>query len=623
MAIAALRVKENAAAQAVEKLNAKRAELAAVLTLNEKLPMWQANCTRIVAVADSEKASQESLELLRIEARDHSSQAAVFAEEEARLARQISEVDQGHSELKALLSQLQGHVQSGTCPLCGEDHGSKEMLIRRIQSHVTVDRASSARVELSKLKEKARQFFERLAENKQKQKTIEENLASLAEERTKLAGEIESFESSAANVGVVMATSGPTAVEQLKVRHDGLQREIDSLSLLAQETGSAPQDARILSTDTRSLIAAQTTTIIDTKAALARLQEEISILRSDERLTELLLDIDPAKLAEVQQANSQYIADLSAEVMKGQTEASQAKTQESVLRQEVTSVKEQLQSLRMQLVKLQGRLTEITGRLKESNLPPDTTEDVLSRIITEHARTQAQLLALRDSASNLELAIDAATTAAALTRLRENIRNKEKAVANAVKKRDQHEPWLKYFEQLVRLVHSQQNTAIANFAKDYGPRTSIIQRRLRAVYGFDEVEIRSRESAITVRVKRYGEELRPTDYFSQSQQQTLLLGLFLTACSSQNWSAFSPIFLDDPVTHFDDLNTYAFLDLIVGLLESGIGKRQFIISTCDEKLLQLAQQKFRHLEGRAKFYRFSEIGAEGPVVAEIPSWQGG
>lgn len=153
--------------------------------------------------------------------------------------------------------------------------------------------------------------------------------------------------------------------------------------------------------------------------------------------------------------------------------------------------------------------------------------------------------------------------------------------------------------------------------KPYGPRTSTIQRRLRSVYGFDDIEIHSKDSSIEVRVKRNGEELRPTDYFSQSQQQTLLLGLFLTACISQTWSGFSPIFMDDPVTHFDDLNTYAFLDLIVGLLESDSGKRQFIVSTCDEKLLQLAMQKFSHLGDRAIFYRFEAIGPDGPIVDKI------
>lgn len=199
----------------------------------------------------------------------------------------------------------------------------------------------------------------------------------------------------------------------------------------------------------------------------------------------------------------------------------------------------------------------------------------------------------------------------------EVIRSSTFRLAGATHRRDEHQPWIKYFEDVSSLTSSQQNDAVANFTLEYGPRTSVIQRRLRSVYGFDNIDIQSSDSAIRVRVLRRGEELRPTDYFSQSQQQTLFLGLFLTACISQTWSAFSPVFLDDPVTHFDDLNTYAFLDLIVGLLESSVGRHQFIISTCDEELLQLAQQKCRHLGARAKFYRFSAIGSDGPVVDEI------
>jgi exonuclease SbcC len=80
--------------------------------------------------------------------------------------------------------------------------------------------------------------------------------------------------------------------------------------------------------------------------------------------------------------------------------------------------------------------------------------------------------------------------------------------------------------------------------------------------------------------------------------------------------------MDDPVTHFDDLNTYAFLDLIVGFVESEPGNRQFIISTCDERFLQLARQKFRHLGERSTFYKFSAIGADGPVVEEIKAIKG-
>ena len=178
-----------------------------------------------------------------------------------------------------------------------------------------------------------------------------------------------------------------------------------------------------------------------------------------------------------------------------------------------------------------------------------------------------------------------------------------------------YEWWLGYVEELQRLLSSEQDKAVSRFTEEYGPRTSAIQRRLRSVYGFDDVEIRSEESKISVRVSRQGARLRPTDYFSQSQQQTLLLGLFLTAAVSQTWSTMAPIFLDDPVTHFDDLNTYAFLDLIDGLLnDREAGGRQFVISTCDEKLLRLARQKFAYRKDRARFHTFKGIGDEGPIV---------
>jgi exonuclease SbcC len=151
----------------------------------------------------------------------------------------------------------------------------------------------------------------------------------------------------------------------------------------------------------------------------------------------------------------------------------------------------------------------------------------------------------------------------------------------------------------------------------FSPRTAVIQQRLRPVYGFGGIEVTSRDKTIIVNVQRKGVRLRPTDYFSQSQVQTLILGLFLTACSSQTWSGFSSIMMDDPVTHFDDLNTYALLDLILGLQSSEEGERQFVISTCDEKLLQLARHKFRHMGAAAKFYRFQAIGSDGPMVSEI------
>lgn len=611
-----LLAQESLAQQAAEKLKTGRTDLTALNALQETIPRWQASRTRLSTIVQSEQALLKSLELTRAEGREITHKFAAATAEEARLAHQISEVDKNQTELRTLVSQLQGHVRTGTCPLCGEDHGSKDKLLLRIQEHVASDAASVARVQLTEVRERVTRLRELIAANTQKQQADEHQLGTLKEERIRLAEDIDQFATAASTLRVTLEGIDSKALEQLQVLSTRLRQELMDLERTAQAYRVDADAARTFLATATNAVAAKRTEAEERKAALSRTQEEISRLSTDSRLTQISINTETGELAKLANLNHAHLEELRAEAAKAEAEANQKKQQLGMIRQEISSQRSQIAALRTKLSNLQNTLSQITVRLEEAQLPKNTTEDSLLVLIAEQTRFQAQLLSLRDAVSGLELAMDAATTAAALTTLRQNVRNDEKALAQATTAREEHVPWLKYFDEIFKLVSSQQNSAIANFARDYGPRASVIQRRLRTVYGFDELEIRSRGSTISVRVKRRGAELRPTDYFSQSQQQTLLLGLFLTASSSQTWSAFSPVLLDDPVTHFDDLNTYAFLDLLVGLLESELDKRQFIISTCDEKLLQLARQKFRHLGDRAKFYRFTSIGADGPSVTE-------
>lgn len=619
MATSKLRNQNDLAAQATEKLNTKRAELTAVQNLTELLTSWQINRVRLAAIVESEKSALKSLESLHTEARELSPQETAVAAEEARISRQVTQLDENQSDLRNLLSQLMGHVRDGICPLCGVDHGSKDELAHRIQSHINADVASGARADLNGVRERVRQLAERTADNKQKEQATERDLSALKNEQAIINTELGEFENSAVKFGFILEGPGPGLVEQVQTRLARVQQDIGELNQQINDIRGVAEAARTELATAKTLAATKATEISDRTVALTRLRKEASQLRDDPRVKQVSLDIGDEQLKDLERINREQLAAVKGEAMKAESETTQKKSEVSTLLHESTSMKTQASTLRSKLIDLQGTMTQIAARLEESKLPSDASEEMLLSLIAGESRTQAQLLALRDSVSNLELAIDAAVTSAALVQLQQNVRNKEKAVATATRQRDQQQPWLKYFDDLSRLVSSQQNEATASFTREYGPRTSVIQRRLRSVYGFDDIEIRSQESSIIVRIKRRGEELRPTDYFSQSQQQTLFLGLFLTACISQTWSAFSPIFLDDPVTHFDDLNTYAFLDLIVGLLEPSVGARQFIVSTCDEKLLQLARQKFRHLGARARFYRFSAISADGPVVDEVVS----
>ena len=620
-AVIDLRTQEIGATQATDQLKVRRAEIALIQSLIDRTANWQTDGARVASVVESELAALSSLELLRSEEKEILPQLNALTAEAARLSRQIAEVDKSQSELKNLLSQLQGHIRTGTCPLCGEDHGSKDELVRRIQKHLAADAASTARADLTTVLGKTQQLSEQIASNKQKQQALEAQIADLKNERAKLDAEIGQFANSAAELGVIIEASSQTPAEQLQARLNGVQRAINELNQQIREIDAAVSSCRTTLTNTRNLLAKGTAELNDRNAALARRDEDITRIRNDPRSSQISVEFDDEQLDRDERRNLDNLTTFRAEAATAAAEVTQKRAEITALRQELTSMRPQLQTWRSQLGNLLQRImTQLAARLQESKLPPDASEEMLLSLIAEEAHQQVQLLALRDSISSLELAIDALTTAAALTTLLQNARNKEKAVEAATRKRDQHQPWLGYFTRLSRLVSAQQNEAIANFTSEYGPRTSVIQRRLRSVYGFDDIEIQSHESTINVRVKRNGEVLRPTDYFSQSQQQTLLLGLFLTACISQTWSGFAPVFMDDPVTHFDDLNTYAFLDLIVGLLESDAGKRQFIISTCDEKLLQLARQKFRHLGEKAAFYRFDAIGPDGPLVEKISAF---
>ena len=99
----------------------------------------------------------------------------------------------------------------------------------------------------------------------------------------------------------------------------------------------------------------------------------------------------------------------------------------------------------------------------------------------------------------------------------------------------------------------------------------------------------------------------------------------MSAALTQTWSSFSPILLDDPVVHFDDLNAYALLELIREFTVQSKGERQFILSTCEERLFRLMQQKFSKMDAKSIFYEFESLGKEGPKVKRLggtPSKEG-
>lgn len=615
----ALSAKEDAAA-VLRRLDAtlKANEDASVRVqqIKEQAGLWAQAEPRLVAVQSLEAKLQGSPDAKR--ARLSETQQAVMAQEHlvARVERELGSARINDTSLQKLIAEIRTHIDGATCLLCGHDHGSQDALLaaidrRMAQSDLVVRLSEALATERTKLQ--AQVTVRQVLSDELSQE--EQQLGQAKTEREELERQRTAYSTALRSIGLSLSDDTAQQLAQTSIK-------VHEAAILA---ASAVQKAQLLLATADATL----TTALDGYQALERERQAAtsSLEGTKDRLNELLADANrgavdltanlPALVEQLKDMEARLTqANLSVKTASTSLDSQKAlyAAARATLAAARTGHQEAAQVWNTYNTKVQSLIAALTA----AGIDSETPDDELRQQIQEATAREATATSLRDRVADIEVAVDTAATSAAFQNMRDRILANEKLVEQADKRAKNVEPWVTYFEDVTKLLGGQQAVATEHFIRQYGPRTAVIQQRLRPVYGFGEIEVSSKDSAIGIRVHRKGQELRPTDYFSQSQVQTLVLGLFLTACSSQTWSGFSSIMMDDPVTHFDDLNTYALLDLILGLQSSPEGARQFVISTCDEKLLQLARQKFRHMGSAAKFYRFSAIGAEGPMVNQIP-----
>jgi exonuclease SbcC len=635
VAIQASEAENDGANRRQEQIGARLASLADALSTVEKeiadagrpraryeslagqVSTWRRHRARLEAIGAVDRENVARLASLREEAEQILEQRAEAESEHGRLIRALEQIDAATGDLRQLLIDIQQHVQSSSCPVCGAEHDSKEELLRKISARVEFDPGQKEREALARVRDRRRTLDQGLGVNAEQVARISRDSGALATERRELEASIADFVGAAEGASLVLTSPIESPEDRIQTRLREIADSREALLALRTNALQERETAQKEAAEVAALLAHATVQISAHRKTLSRANGELRTLLADDRAKLAPLDTSESGLATRESEVRAKLEGIERQRLDLEKRLGDAR---SVLQQHVNdleALKRRLKTTRTEAAKLQTESSRIEEAVAAAAISDEPSENLITGRIDEQTALRGRLATARDSATALEAAIDAATTSASHDRLRRNIQTKEEGLAHAVSARDDERPWLELFERAAGIVDSRQRNAIAAFTTEYGPRASIIQRRLRPVYGFEDVEVRSEGTAIMVRVHRGDEELRPTEYFSQSQVQTLLLSLFLTACVSQTWSSLSPIFLDDPITHFDDLNTYAFLDLIVGLLEVEGSGRQFVLSTCDEKFLQLSRQKFRHLGEAVKFYQFSAIGAEGPVVSQV------
>ncbi|MDP1965995.1 MAG: hypothetical protein Q8K93_27795, partial [Reyranella sp.] len=560
-----------------------------------------------------------SLALTELQAKhDEAHQAALTQQQVVEGAqRDLAASRRNASEVQDLAAAFRLHVVDGNCLLCGHDHGSAESLIaaidQRIDKNEALLRISAVLSQEITEKDKLDATRQNLADQMQQQ---EQKRAQRAAQRADFERKRDEFRAVLAAIGLEESNDLRQQVSNQTIEAEETVRQTTEGLEIAKQVQREADAAVRASAEAESSAASREDAI---SKSLEDCQKRLSVLAGDQRRG--AFDV-AAELPILESALAEINARMSAAgaaVQQASELADGSRAEFAASHARATAARSSHQNAVRHNGVLDGRIQALSASLASARLSPEATSDEVLHGIEEAVARNESAKALTSRVAELEISLDAAATSAAFESIRRRLSDCNQAAELNQTRVNQLTPWVKYFEDVHRLLERQQATATQHFTNEYGPRTAVIQRRLRPVYGFGDIEVTSKGSSKAIHVKRNDEDLRPTDYFSQSQIQTLVLGLFLTACSSQTWSGFSSIMMDDPVTHFDDLNTYALLDLIAGLQSSPEGDKQFVISTCDEKLLQLARQKFRHLGDAAKFYSFSAIGAIGPKVAEIPA----
>jgi exonuclease SbcC len=539
-----------------------------------------------------------------------------------KLRKHIDDLQKNQTELQTLLDNIERHILNSICPVCGTQHRSREELIEklRFQRGIQPKEIQEAlklfedeKAKTNNIENCVKILQLRLMELEQKVEEAEKELLDI-EKNMRI------FEEKANSLDILGAPEDLSNIIDSKKKRISEQINMKNQELSEQKakTKKFQEELVILLKQQENLEGSLRTL----KSRQNQISSMINQIISNASNRQLSLELEKETIQHELTATNNMIDGLRKQIEMQQTQNQNLQKVVCGLLEKKNSLEREIQELDKGILASMKYIEAVESLIKSLINSLGLNLDADMKQILDHKKDLIEKLIssdlLQNEIVNFESALDTVETSAALAKIQQDIKNINKQLQALEKERNQLNDWLSYFDIISKELELLQNQALKEYTEKYGPLTSTIQRRLRSVYGFGGIKIHPEKVGIAVRVERKEEKnISPSDYFSESQIQILMLSLFLSATLTQTWSSFAPVLLDDPVEHFDDLNAYSFLDLIRGLIMEPGRKRQFIISTCDDRLFRLMRQKFSKINGRAIFYVFESIGENGPKIKKM------
>lgn len=603
------------AAELGEVIQVKSQQILALSDIQNGLPSWEKNRFHILKLQEAIAEARSSLQKATVSIDELKNKISAKAKELAAIEKEYDDHTANQCELTRLLDEIEVHVKNGICPTCGIDHKSKAALVERIHAQKqsrppSIETLAKHRDEIRKILGHDNALLETLiADHAAKNDELESMSSSLSE----LLESVATFEGTVSEGKLsVDKHLAETVALKLIEEKTALKHSQDTLSSVQVELTTTAKRINEL----EQKLTQQSETRKRARATIVPLEQQINHLRAKSDALDLSLEMTKETAAKESAALTTRKASVEKRISGLTPQIAKITQSANETEKRISEVSEKIKNLR----RIRERLTETTQRFEESAASIIGRNVLSLDVIIEQRRLSTERLDILDALSKrcitLERTVDAAQRSVMLAEREAQAQSLAKQKQDLGNARARITEVKKWFTSVKDALDKKSSTAVTNHVDAFGPLTSLIQKRLRAVYGFGDINLHAKGNEIYVHVGWEAKQVKPADYFSDSQKQILMLSLFLAGRLTQTWSGFAPILLDDPVTHFDDLNAFGFVELIRGLISTSPGKRQFFISTCEDRLFELMLKKLGGAEGGAKFYRFEGIGPDGPIIRD-------
>jgi DNA repair exonuclease SbcCD ATPase subunit len=521
--------------------------------------------------------------------------------------------------LNAFLAKLGELVRTAECPLCGRRFSSKAAAREGIKRH------------LSKVSTRLKDLARQLKSNKT---SLERNKATVISTSGKIGTVMSALEEVQSNIETVTKTVQDFLTSSTAL---GIRLSTGKAAMWHAVLSGARKETKATSGGSDAAMLRRSLRI--TFERVARKEKSCDVIRrrlgSIEKQRKDLVTTIRAITTETTQRNlgadtftedgqlADAISQAQSEVRErsgllGEAEEQAAAIQSTLigLRERLAKANEDTANSEMQLRQYETICSSYITRCQAIDVDTENVENSIAEVVTRVNQMNEMLADLEERRKQLDNSVSLERLKRDTVALSQIVSDIEHRADSTRKDESRMSQWVSSLEGLEKEVVTRQIDVMGNHLQRLEPIAQQLYKRLNAHPMFGNVRIKVNEHSHGLEIEASttadnqsptGMAVSPSAFFSDAQMNSLAITIFLAGALSQQWSRFGTILIDDPIQQMDEMNVFAFLDLLRGLSS----QRQFIVFTCSKDFYLLALEKLNCLneirQGSFRGYRLEGV----------------